>query len=452
MNRSLALLDGSATRTDASAASPRAAFFRDRSPDLSARWHRFSEMLDGLRAAGRYQAQYRLELLGPIDHEILVRDPFTSRPKRMTCFDSNSYLGLHLHPRVVAAVRRTLDAAGYGTPSAQLLAGTNRWLRELEDVVAAFHGREAALVFPSGYAANVGILTGLVGSGDVVVRDRLSHASLHDGCRFSGAKSAVYAHRDPASLERALARESASGGARLVVTDGVFSMHGRIAPLPALRQAADRHRALLYVDEAHATGILGATGRGTEEHFGLPGSVDVLMGTFSKAAGAAGGYVAGSREMIDYLRFHANAGLFTASLPAPVCAGVAEAFRVMSDEPALRERLWTNARRLAALLSAAGLAVVSTDSPILSVLAGRAETLLAAGRDLFDAGVKCGVVTYPAVPADESLLRLTANARHTDAEIDRTAAILAEVASRHGFPCSAPDRPAGRVDGDGSAA
>ena len=413
--------------------SPISAFRPDRSPDLRARWRRFSGMLETERAAGRFQAQYRLELLGPIDHQILVRDPFNGRPKSMTCFDSNSYLGLHLHPRVLAAVRRTLDEAGYGTPSAQLLAGTNRWLRELEDVVASFHAREAALVFPSGYAANVGILTGLLGPGDVAARDRLSHASLHDGCRFSGARSAVYAHRDAGALERVLVREASGPGARLVVTDGVFSMHGNIAPLPELRATADRHRALLFVDDAHATGILGATGRGSEEHFGRPGCVDVLMGTFSKAAGAAGGYVVGSQELVDYLRFHANAGLFTASLPAPLCAGIAEAFRVMDDEPEHRQRLWANTRRFIAALEAQGLSVVSRDTPILSVVAGRAETLLAAGRELFDAGVRCGVVTYPAVPPDASLLRLTVNARHTPEEIDRTAEVVSRIASRHGF-------------------
>jgi len=351
----------------------------------------------------------------------------------MTCFDSNSYLGLHLHPRVLAAVRRTLDVAGYGTPSAQLLAGTNRWLLELEEVVASFHAREAALIFPSGYAANVGLLTGLLGPGDLSVRDRLCHASLHDGCRFSGARSAVYAHRDPAALERVLGRESSTAGARLVVTDGVFSMHGNIAPLPEIRAAADRHGALLFVDEAHATGVLGPTGRGTEEHFGRRGCVDVLMGTFSKAAGSVGGYVVGSREMVDYLRFHANAGLFTASLPAPVCAGIAEAFRVMDAEPELRDRLWANTRRFIAALEAQGLSVVSRDTPIVSVVAGRAETLLAAGRELFDAGVRCGVVTYPAVPPDASLLRLTVNARHTADEIDRAAEVLSRIASHHGF-------------------
>ena len=419
--------------------SPLAAFRRDRSPDLRSRWRRFSSMLESERANGRYQAQYRLELLGPIDHEIVVRDPFTSRPRKMICFDSNSYLGLHLDPRVIGAVRRVLSETGYGTPSAQLLAGTNRWLVELEEVVAAFHGREAALVFPSGYAANIGILTGLLGTGDFAARDRLSHASLHDGCRYSGARSGVFEHRDAAGLGRLLDRESANGGARLVVTDGVFSMHGRVAPLPSLREVADRCGALLFVDEAHATGILGETGRGSEEYFGLPGRIDVLMGTFSKAAGSLGGYVVGSREMIDYLRFHAHAGLFTASLPAPVCAGIAEAFRLMAEEPDARVRLFENTRRLVAALETQGLSVVSRETPIVSVVAGRAETLLNAGRELFEAGVRCGVVTYPAVPPDASLLRLTVNARHSNDEIDRVAEVLGRIARRHGFGTGASD-------------
>ncbi|MBK9375696.1 MAG: aminotransferase class I/II-fold pyridoxal phosphate-dependent enzyme [Holophagales bacterium] len=152
-------------------------------------------------------------------------------PKRLVCFDSNSYLGLHLHPRVTAAARKALDEAGAGTPSAPLLSGTSRWLRELEEVVAAFHGREAALVFPSGYAANIGILTGLLRPGDFAVRDRYSHASLHDGCRYSGARGSVYAHGDPASAARSFARDDGRGG-KLLVTDGVFSMHGSVAPLP----------------------------------------------------------------------------------------------------------------------------------------------------------------------------------------------------------------------------
>ncbi|MFN7989559.1 MAG: aminotransferase class I/II-fold pyridoxal phosphate-dependent enzyme [Thermoanaerobaculia bacterium] len=409
-----------------------AAFRRDRSGDLLQRCREFSAMLDTLRAEGDYPTQYRLELLSPLDHEIVVRDPLTSAPKRLVCFDSNSYLGLHLHPRVTAAARKALDEAGAGTPSAPLLSGTSRWLRDLEEVVAAFHGREAALVFPSGYAANIGILTGLLRPGDLAVRDRYVHASLHDGCRFSGARGGVYAHRDAASAARALARDEGGAG-RLVVTDGVFSMHGSVAPIPELASVAHAAGALLMVDEAHATGVVGATGRGTEELFGLHGRIDVLMGTFSKAAGAAGGYVVGPRDLVDYLRFFAHAAVFTASLPAPVFAAVAEAFRLMDEDPGPRERLHENSRRFTSALEALGVAPLATGTPIVAVRVGPQATLLRAGRELYDAGIRCGSVSYPAVPADGCLLRFTVNARHTAEELDRTAETLARVAARHGF-------------------
>jgi 7-keto-8-aminopelargonate synthetase-like enzyme len=219
----------------------------------------------------------------------------------MICFDSNSYLGLHLHPRVVGAVKAALDRVGFGTPSAQLLGGTNRYLRELEETVARFHGRAKAMIFPSGYAANLGVLTALLRKGDRVAIDRFSHASLHDGARASGARRGhVFPHLDVAALERQLGEPPGRGpdGGTLVATDGVFSMHGSLAPLPALRDLATRHNALLLVDEAHATGVMGATGRGLEEHYGLPGAIDVLVGTFSKAPGAMGGYVCGSPELV----------------------------------------------------------------------------------------------------------------------------------------------------------
>ncbi len=408
-------------------------FRRGRSAGLLDRAHGFSAMLEELKSQGAYPTQYRLELLGPIDHEITVRDPFTKEPKRLTCFDSNSYLGLHLHPRVVLAARRVLDEAGYGTPSAQLLAGNNRWLHELEETVAQYHSREAALVFPSGYSANIGILTALLRKNDFAARDRFCHASIHDGCRFSGARGGTFAHRDPQALSRFLATNTGNGGS-LVVTDGVFSMHGSVAPLPGLRSAADKAGALLMVDEAHATGVLGRTGRGTEEHFGMPGKIDVLMGTFSKSAGSVGGYVAGSRVLIDYLRFFARAAVFTASLPSCVCAGITEAFRVMDAEPQLRERLFSNKDRLVTALKDLGVSPISADTPIISIVVGSQETLLLAGRDLYVEGIRCGSVSYPAVPPDSCLLRVTVNARHTDDELDRTAEAIARIAARHNFP------------------
>jgi glycine C-acetyltransferase len=372
--------------------------------------------------------------LGPIDHHVLVRDPEGGPPRAVVCFDSNSYLGLHLHPRVVGAVRRTLDEAGYGTPSAQLLAGTNRWLVELEQVVAAFHGRPAAMIFPSGYAANVGTLTALLRRGDLCAWDRLSHASVQDGARWSGAElGGAFAHRDDPSLERLLAGSGDRARGKLVVSDGVFSMHGHLARLPELRRTASRHGARLMLDEAHSVGVVGPTGRGLEEHFGMPGAVDVLMGTFSKAPGAAGGYVCGSRELVDYLRFFARAGFFTASLPAPLCAGLSEAFRVMDDEPEHRVRLWERTRALWRGLVQVGFRLDPLEAPILAVPVGELDTLLAVGRELLAAGLKVGSVSFPAVAQGQSVLRLSVNARHTAEDVDFAVETLERVGRRHGI-------------------
>jgi len=407
-------------------------YYRTKSPDLPDKCHQFGALLDQLRAEGLYQPLYRLELQGPLDHTIRVRDPRSGQERALICFDSNSYLGLHLHPRVLSATRRALDEAGYGTPSAQLLGGTNRWLRELEETVATFHGRASALIFPSGYAANVGILTGLLRSGDLFLADRLAHASLHDGCRWSGAHGGTYAHRDPADLARQLSRAEKVRG-RLVVTDGVFSMHGRLAQLRDLRRVTAAHGAYLLVDEAHSVGVLGETGRGLEEHFGMPGAIDILMGTFSKAPGSVGGYVCGDRELIDYLRFYARSCVFTAALPSATCAGITEAFRVMAEEPEHRERLWRAARRLWAGLRQVGFTLEPLESPILTIPVGDLALLLQVGRELFDGGLKVGTVGFPAVPRREGLLRLSVNARHRDEEIDRSIEVLARVAARHGL-------------------
>jgi 7-keto-8-aminopelargonate synthetase-like enzyme len=411
-----------------------ATFHRGAGGELFEKCRAFRAFTDELRARGLFQAQYRVTLEGALDHSIRVRDPFTGRSRAMRCFDSNSYLGLHLHPRVVAAVRRVLGRTGYGTPSAQVLGGTNRWLRELEETISAFYDRADTIVFPTGYAANVGALTGLLGQDDLVVRDRFSHASVHDGCRWSGARfGGAYAHLDAGDCERLLLRDAPRADGRLVVTDGVFSMHGRIAPLPELLAAARRHGARLMVDEAHSLGVVGATGRGLEEHFGLPGAIDVLMGTFSKSPGSLGGYVTGGRDLVEYLRFFARPSMFTASLPAPICAGVTEAFRVMASEPAHRERLWANARRLHGLLAAGGLPVAPLESPILPVFLGDEKLLWRLGRELFDRGVKCGGVSYPAVPRGESILRLTVNARHRSEELEETADAIVALGRRYGI-------------------
>lgn len=404
-------------------------FYRCDSPDLFAKCDRFYGAVRGLKALGVYQKLFRVTHSGALDNRVSV-----DGQRELICFDSNSYLHLHRHPRVVAAVQRALGEVGYGTPSAQMLCGTSRHLRELEEEISRFHGRQDAAVFSSGYAANVGAITALVRDRDAVIRDRFSHTSIHDACRWTGTPfGATYPHRDMAGLERTLTRLDGCCG-KLIVTDGVFSMHGGIAPLPQLVDIARRHGARLMVDEAHATGVVGDTGRGSEEHFDLAGSVDVLMGTFSKAPGTVGGYVTGSRELVNYLRFYANSSMFTAALPAALCAGVREAFRVMREEPEHRARLWQNVRRLTRGLRQVGLdAPARPHSAIVPVRVGDEGLLWRFGMELFDAGVKAGIVSFPAVPKGEGIVRLTVNVRHTAEDLDRTIAIFERLGRKHGL-------------------
>lgn len=408
-------------------------FARSDSRDLFAKCGRFAVYLQELRERGVYQSQYRLELRTPLDHRITVVDPFTGADREMICFDSNSYLGLHLHPRVARRAAEVVDTMGYGTPSAQLLGGTNTHIRALEDRLAALFDREDALVYPTGYQTNVGVLTGLLGKGDLVLYDRYAHMSIQDGARWSGARAIRYAHGDLEELRRLLATHRAGVRGALIVTDGVFSMHGTVADLPGLRCLADEFGARLMIDEAHALGVLGPSGLGLEDDFGMPGAVDILMGTFSKTPGAIGGYIVGDRALVDYLRFFSHPSVFTAALPAQVCAGLVEALEVMQEEPWHREQLWHNARVLWTGLQDAGLRVPPLESPIIPVAVGDEQVLAGLGIDLFRAGIKCGVVRQPAVPRGASMLRLTVCSRHTAEELSRTIDILSTLGRKHGI-------------------
>jgi 8-amino-7-oxononanoate synthase len=406
--------------------------------DVLAKCTRFASLVEDFHARDDARGQFRVEIEGPLDHRVRVRNQATGAVEPMVCFDSNGYLGLQRDPRVVAAVHRALDDVGYGTPSAQLLGGTSRYLRELEDTVSAFLGREATIVFPSGYAANVGALTALLSGRDFVAHDRFAHASIADGCRFSGATCRVYAHGNMAALEGILSRIPAATGGRLVVTDGLFSMHASIADLPTLRRLCDQYGARLMIDDAHGLGVLGRTGRGIEEHWDMPGSVDILMGTFSKAPGSIGGYVSGSRALVDYLRFFARAGVFTATLPAATCAGIAEAFRIMDREPEHRTQLWANARRLWSGLKETGWIVPEAPSPIVTAFVGHDRLLYRASRELFDRGFKVGVVSYPAVPKNQSVLRMSVSSRHGADDLDSAVDALADIGRRYGILNRAP--------------
>ena len=403
--------------------------------DVFGKCRDFQRWVGSMREQELYQRFYRLTLTGPLDSRMMVIDDIHRVEREFVCFDSNSYLGLHLHPRVLDAVESVTRKVGYGTPSAQLLSGTNRYLRELELALAEFHGRQDAIVFPTGFAANVGTIRALVRNRDVVVRDHFAHASIHEGCKTSGAGFVkVFSHNDPASLDQVLRRaEKAGCRGKLVVTDGVFSMHGRVAPLPGLVEVCRARGARLMVDDAHGVGVLGPSGGGVEELFGVQGSVDLLMGTLSKALGSLGGYVCGSTDLIDYLRWFAPSGVFTTTLPAPICAGAKVALDIIRSEPEHRTRLWDNIRLLTDGLRSAGFAVPAPESPIITLLIGRQALLWKVSRELFDAGIKCGNVIYPAVSKSACILRLTVNSRHTADDIDYAVDVLGRIGRRHGL-------------------
>lgn len=411
-------------------------FAQSRTSRLLDKCDDFFEYMRSLQETGHYQSLYRATLTTPLDHRVSIYNPVSHREEDFVCFDSNSYLGLHVHPLVVEATSQALAEFGYGTPSAQLLSGTNRHMRELEDTISWFHGRKDTIVFSSGYSANLGTITALVGRNDIGVADQYSHTSIHDACGWANPKQLrTFPHRDYAALDGILRRmlTAKPQAGKLIVSDGVFSMHGSIADLPQLRQVADQHDATLMIDEAHSTGVLGETGRGLEEHFDCKGGVDVLMGTFSKAPGTVGGYVAGSEELVTYLRFFANSGLFSAAIPAALCAGLKVAFEIMANDPEPREQLWENIHWLAPALAAAGLNVAPAQSPILTVFIGNTNLLWQVSRELYAKGVKCGNVCFPAVPPGEGILRISVNARHTREDLERCVEAIRQVADRYGI-------------------
>jgi glycine C-acetyltransferase len=410
-------------------------FYKTEGKDLLSKCRHSAEYARKLRGTGAYQALYRITLTSKLDHRATVYNPFLRQEDEVICFDSNGYLGLHVDPRVVAATRKALETFGYGTPSSQIMAGTNRHLRELEEAISEFHGREDTIVFSSGFAANVGTITALIADGDHIVADEYSHASIQDAVQWSASREvSLFPHNDTAALQQQLiAGEHRRTGGMLIAADGVFSMQGDVADLPALRRVADAHDALLMLDEAHATGVIGRRGRGTEERFGCEGAIDVLMGTLSKAPGTVGGYVSGSEELITHLRFFARTAVFSTSLPAALCAGAVEAFRIMANDPEPRERLWENVRAMEDGLRSAGFKIPPAESPILPVPIGDGDLLLSVSRDLYEKGVRCAGVCFPAVPMGAEILRVTVNARHTSEDIERCVDVLAETGRKHGL-------------------
>lgn len=353
----------------------------------------------------------------------------TVQGRRLVMAGSNNYLGLTHDPRVIEAARAAISRFGTGCTGSRFLNGTLTLHEELESRLAKFLGREACITSGTGYQTNVGAVSALTARGDQILGDQDNHASLIDGCRMSFAKLLKYRHNDVEDLERLL-REFPTDGGRLIVTDGVFSMLGDLAPLREISELAKRFGARLMVDDAHAIGVLGARGRGTPEHFGVDADTDLVVGTFSKSFACIGGFVAGPAPVIDYLKHTSRSVVFSASMTPGNVATVLACLEIVESEPERRERLWRNVRRIKAGFDDLGFEVIDHGSPILSIVIGSDEATFDFNRRLFEEGVFVNPVVPPAVPDGKSLLRTSYMATHTDEDLDTILGAFKRVGER----------------------
>lgn len=371
-----------------------------------------------IQAAGFYP--YFRAITESHDTEVVVEG------HRKVMVGSNNYLGLTHHPQVIAAAEDALRRYGSGCTGSRFLNGTLDLHEQLEDELARFLGKEAALVFSTGFQTNLGVLATLAGRNDHIFSDRLNHASIVDGARLSYGTTHRFGHSDMEDLDRRLRNAPAEGG-KLIITDGIFSMEGDIANLPAITSLAKVHDAKVVVDDAHAFGVLGKRGAGTAEHFGLEDEVDLIVTTFSKSLASIGGVVAGPEAVIHYLKHHARTLIFSASMPPSAVATVLAALEVLRSEPERIEALWRNTRRMQQGLRDLGYDIGSSQTPVVPVVIGELDRMLMFWKELFDAGVFTNPVTPPAVPDDSCRLRISLMATHTDDHVDQVLDAFAQV-------------------------
>ncbi|MEO7649407.1 MAG: glycine C-acetyltransferase [Bryobacteraceae bacterium] len=380
------------------------------------------QQLEDWKKAGTYQRLRVLESASAAESRFDGRD--------VVNLASNNYLGLTTHPKLMEAAIDATRRFGAGSGAVRTISGTMSLHMELEERIARFKNVEACVVFQSGFAANAGTVSAILGPEDHIISDALNHASIIDGCRLSRAKIHVFPHRDAEAAGRKLQELDGTPGRKLLITDGVFSMDGDIGPLPELADAAERHGAIMMVDDAHSSGVLGRAGRGTIDHFQVHGRVQIQVGTLSKAIGVLGGYVCGSRNLIEFLYHRARPFLFSTSHPPAVAAACLAAFDILEQEPERIGRLWSNTRYFKKGLTNAGFDTCSSETPITPVMLGEARRAHEFSRALFEEGVLATGIGAPTVPEGKARVRTIVAATHTTEQLDRALEAFRRVAKR----------------------
>jgi 8-amino-7-oxononanoate synthase len=381
------------------------------------------EQTQGLRASGHYFFFRRLE--SPQDSEVVVNG------KRVIMIGSNNYLGLTNHPRVKEAAIKAIEKFGSGCAGSRFLNGNLEIHEELEMKLARFFRKEAALVFATGYQTNLGTISALLGRNDVAIIDKYDHASIIDGCRLSFGQVKKYRHNDMKDLERVL--EVTKDKGKLIIVDGIFSMEGDLADLSNIVKLAKAYGARVMVDDAHAVGVLGEGGRGTAEHFGLEDQVDLIMGTYSKSLAAIGGFVAGSKVVIDFIKHIGRSMIFSASLPPSLVASVSTALDIIEEQPQLRTQLWKNTHKMLKGYKELGYDTGTSETPIIPIIIKDSMKTYEMCKLLFENGIFVNAVVSPAVPPGRELLRTSYMATHTEEQLDKVLAAFEKVGKQLGL-------------------
>ena len=383
-----------------------------------------TQEIDGLKNQGLYN---NIRTIGSAQGARLVVDG-----KDVLNFCSNNYLGLANHPKIVEAAKQATKKYGVGPAAVRTIAGTMDLHVELEKRLAKFKGAEDVITFQSGFTANLGTISALVTKEDVIFSDRLNHASIIDGCRLSGARIVAYDHNDPTALEAAIKENAGTYRRALIVTDGVFSMDGDIAPLPALYEVAKKYDILFMVDDAHGEGVLGKGGRGIVDHFNLHGKVDIEVGTMSKAFGVVGGMVAGNKVIIEWLRQRGRPFLFSSAVTAPDAAACLAAVDLLEESTALVDKLWDNAKYFKAEMKKLGFDTGVSETPITPVMLGEAPLAQQFSRELFDAGVFAMSIGFPTVAKGKARIRVMISASHYRDDLGQGLEAFAKVGKKLG--------------------